>query len=113
MPELTPILVNPDEKRLAIRRRVVEGLAESFPIKSRNKTLEVDNVQVVEKDYSPTEQKSAILRGDTLHEAVKGTIRLKDQDGKVVDEVKNFTLARIPWFTPRHTFVVGGNEYSV
>jgi DNA-directed RNA polymerase beta subunit len=113
MPDLTPILVNPDEKRRAIRARVVEGLQESFPIKSRNKTLEVEDVQVVEKDYSPSEQKKAILRGDTLHEAVKGTVRLKDQDGKVVDEVKNFTLARVPWFTPRHTFVVGGNEYSV
>ena len=113
MPELTPIMLNPDDKRAAIRKRVVEGLAESFPIKSRNKTLEVEDVRVIEKDYSPSEQKRAILRGDTLHESVKGTVRLKDADGKVVDEMKGFTLARIPWFTPRHTFVVGGNEYSV
>lgn len=113
MPDLTPILVNPDDKRRMIRERVVEGLQESFPIKSRNKTLDVTDLKFSEKEYSPSEQKRAILRGDTLHESVKGTVRLKDQEGNVVDEIKNFTLARVPWFTPRHTFIVGGNEYSV
>ncbi len=113
MPDLIPVMVDPEEKRQAIKRRVLEGLRESFPVKSRNKTLEVANLKFVDKEFSPTDQKRALLRGDTLHEAVKGTVRLRDKDGKTVDEVKDFTLARVPWFTPRHTFIVGGNEYSI
>ncbi len=113
MAELTPILVSPDERRETIRQKVIEGLEESFPIKSRNKTIEVRDLKFKAKDYSSTDQKSAILRGDTLFESVKGTIRMKDDKGKVIDEAKNFTLARVPWFTPRHTLIVGGNEYSV
>ena len=38
---------------------------------------------------------------------------MKDDKGKILDETKNFTLARVPWFTPRHTLIVGGNEYSI
>jgi len=113
MPDLTPIMMDPEQKRAAIKQRVMEGLRESFPVKSRNKTLEVLDLKFVDKDFSPSDQKAALLRGDTLHEAVKGTLRLKDKDGKLIDELKDFTMARIPWFTPRHTFIVGGNEYSV
>ena len=113
MPDLVPIMMDPEQKREHIKQRVLEGLRESFPVKSRNKTLEIRDLKFQDKDFSPTDQKNALLRGDTLNEAVKGTLRLKGPDGKVIDEVKNFTLARVPWFTPRHTFIVGGNEYSV
>ena len=111
--KLTPILTDATTKRGHIRQKVVEGLQESFPFQSRSKILEVEDLHVDEKEYSPQEQKMAILRGDTLSESVRGTIRMRDKNGQVIDEVKNFTVARIPWFTPRHTMVVGGNEYSV
>lgn len=106
-------MVSADARRESIRSKVVDGLVEAFPIKSRSKTLELVNLKIDAKDYSPTDQKNAILRGDTLSETVKGTVRMRDKDGKVIDEVKNFTVARVPWFTPRHTLIVGGNEYSV
>jgi DNA-directed RNA polymerase subunit beta len=96
-----------------IRQKVVEGLEESFPIQSRNKTIEVGDLRIMGKDYSPSEQKKAILTGDSLFESVKGTVRMKDKDGKVIDEMKNFTLVRVPYFTPRHTFILGGNEHSM
>lgn len=111
--KLIPMMISPEERRTRIRHKVVAGLRDSFPIKSRNKTLELDDVHFDEKDYSPSQQKEAILRGDTLFETVKGTVRMRDADGQVVDEVKNFTLARVPWFTARHTLIVAGNEYSV
>lgn len=111
--QLTSIIAHPEEKRERIRKSVIEGLQESFPIKSRSKTLEVADLHYQERDFSPTEQKEAILRGDTLYENVKGTILMRDADGNVIDKVPNFTLARIPWLTDRHTLVVGGNEYSV
>ena len=105
--------MGPQEKRDRIRAKVLEGLSESFPIKSRNKNIELADLHYDQHDFSPSEQKEAILKGDTLSEVVKGTVILKDAEGKVIDKAKNFTLARIPWFTPRHTLIVGGNEYSV
>lgn len=113
MEELTSTFVLPEDRRKHIREKVMEGIKESFPLKSRNKLIEIDHLHFQEHDFTSSEQKHAILAGDTLFEPVKGTVRLKDADGKVVDEVKNFTLARIPWFTPRHTFIVAGNEYSI
>lgn len=113
MAKLTPLMVGPDQRRDLIHQKVVEGLQESFPIQSRNKTIEVEDLQVVRKDYSPSEQKRAILSGDSLFESVKGTVRMRDKDGKVIDEMKNFTLVRVPYFTPRHTFIIGGNEHSM
>ena len=112
-PKLIPIMTDAATRRSRIRQKVLEGLQESFPMQSRSKLLEIDNLQISEKDYSSQEQKQAILRGDTLSEPVRGTVTMRDKDGNVIDEVKNFTVARIPWFTPRHTMIVGGNEYSV
>lgn len=111
--ELTPVMTDATNRRSQIRRKVLEGLQESFPIKSRSKTLELSNLRYDTKDFAPSSQKKAILRGDTLFESIKGTVRMMDTEGKVIDEVDNFTVARIPWFTPRHTLIVGGNEYSV
>ncbi len=111
--ELTPILALSDDKRERIRRKVIEGLSESFPIESRNKTLRIDDLRFDARDYSPTEQKKAILRGNTLYETVRGTVKMLDKDGKEIDKVENFTIARVPWFTPRSTIIVGGNEYSI
>lgn len=111
--DLVPILSSADEQRVRIRQKVLEGLSTAFPIKSRSKELDIADLEYVEKNYSPDEQKAAILRGDTLYETVRGTLRMRDNAGKPLDEVKNFTVARIPWYTPRHTMVVDGIEYSV
>jgi DNA-directed RNA polymerase subunit beta len=111
--DLVHIVALPEEKRRRIREGVIAGLNESFPIKSRSKTLEVTDVQYQEKTFTPSEQRDAILKGDTLYENVKGTLTMRDAEGKVIDKLSNFTLARIPWLTDRHTIVVGGNEYSV
>lgn len=111
--DLKPLLISAEEKRKEIKQKVLEGLEEAFPIKSRSKTLELGDLKYIEKDYSPSEQKAAVLKGDTLFETIKGTLRMRNAEGKTIDEVKNFTIARIPWYTPRHTMIVGGNEYSV
>jgi len=111
---LKPILQSPSDKRERIRNKIVEGLTESFPITARNKIIEVTDVAFTHRDYTSREQKAAILQGDSLFETVKGTVKIKDaKSGAVLDEAKDFTLARVPWFTPRHTLVVGGNEYSI
>jgi DNA-directed RNA polymerase beta subunit len=55
----------------------------------------------------------AVLEGKTLSERVRGDLVVKDAAGEVTDHAKNFTLMQLPYFTPRHTFVVDGTEYSV
>lgn len=111
--KLTPVMIGADKRREMIRQKVLDGLNEAFPIKSRSKELVLEDLRMDAREFSPTEQKNAILRGDTLFETVKGTVVMRDKDGKVLDTAKNFTVARIPWFTPRHTVIVGGNEYSI
>ena len=111
--KLTPLMLDAETRRTAIRAKVIEGITEAYPVVSRNKTLEIKDVSIEEKTYSPSQQKMAILRGDSLFEPVKGTVTMRDKNGKIIDQMKNFTLARIPWYTPRHTLIVGGNEYSI
>lgn len=114
MPELDSILLAAPERRKRIHENIIGGLNDVFPLQSRNKILELSDIRFEEKDYGSSAQKDAIMRGDTLFEQIKGTVKLRDkQTGKTLDTAKNFTLARVPWFTPRNTFIVGGNEYSI
>lgn len=110
--DLVPILTTDVDQRTRIRQKVLDGLATAFPIQSRNKSLELDDLEYLEKEYSPQQQKDAILRGETLFESVRGTVRMRDAAGKSLDEVEKFTIARIPWYTPRHTMIIDGIEYS-
>ena len=53
------------------------------------------------------------MSGRTLHEAISGTIKLRDNaTGQVTDEQKRI-LVHLPYFTRRYTFIVGGNEYNI
>lgn len=110
---LISVLSAATDKREHIHKRVIEGVENVFPMQIRDHTVEVRNAVVESRDYSSREQKDAILRGKTLQEALKGDIILKDAAGKIVEQQKNITIAQIPYFTPRHTFIVDGNEYVV
>jgi DNA-directed RNA polymerase beta subunit len=110
---LISIMARDPDRRELIRQRAVEGVENVFPLKARDHQVEVRNVHVKPKQYSSREQKDAILHGRTLQEPLRGDLVLKDKQGKVVDTQKNVTLAQVPYFTPRHTFIVDGNEYTV
>ena len=110
----TPILADAATKRELIRQKTIEGLKGLFPIIGKNTVLELKTVDAKPRLYSSNEQKDAILRGKTLHEPIAGTLVLKDsKTGQIIDEHKNFTLLQLPYFTERHTFIVGGNEYDI
>lgn len=111
--DLQPLLADAASKRDFIRKKTVEGLSDLFPIIGKNTTLELHNVTVKGRDYSSTKQKNALMEGRTLHEPITGTLVLKDANGKTLEEKKNHTLLHLPYFTERHTFIVGGNEYDV
>jgi len=113
MPDLHSLMSDSENKRALIRRKTLEGLKDIFPIIGKNHRLELEDLRVKDKHYSSNEQKDAILRGGTLHEPVVGTLVMKTHDGQVVDTLKNHTMAHLPYFTERHTFIVGGNEYDI
>ena len=110
---LQPIVVDADIRREQIRQKTMEGLKSLFPIIGKRSTLELHDLDVNRKDFSNSEQKDALLSGRTLHEALTGTIKLRDNaTGKITEEKKRI-LVHLPYFTKRYTFVVGGNEYTV
>ena len=113
MPELTPVLTDAATLRERVRGKVTRELAKVFPVDLKGRTLEVKDVKVLAKEFSPEEQKAALLTGESLSEPVKATLVLKDADGRVVNEARNFTLTHLPWFSERHTILMDGNEYQV
>lgn len=113
LPPLRPVIEDDVARRDQLRRKVVDGLTQAFPLQAGKHLVELSNVQVEPQAYSSREQKHAVLEGRTLSERVRGDLTVKDAAGTVLDHAKDFTLLQLPWFTPRHTFVVDGTEYSV
>jgi DNA-directed RNA polymerase beta subunit len=111
--KLTPIMADAATRRAQIHEKAVDGIRSVFPLQTRNYVVDVNNIHVRPRDYSSREQKDALLRGNTLQEALRGDLVLKNNQGKVLERQKGVTLGQIPFFTPRHTFIVDGNEYSV
>lgn len=110
---LIPIMAHAPDRRERIHQRAVEGVETVFPLKVRDHSVEVQNAHVVPKQFSSREQKDAILHGRTLQEPLRADLVLRNSAGKAIETKKNVTLAQVPYFTPRHTFIVGGNEYTV
>lgn len=108
-----PVVVDAATRRGHIREKTVQGLESLFPLISRDGELHVENVRVKPAVYSSNDQKTAILHGRTLTEPVVGDLIFRDKDGKVLDRKKNHILAHLPYFTERHSMIVGGNEYEV
>lgn len=110
--ELYTLFTDADTRRDRIRDHVMKGIENTFPLKGKHYSLELDKFHVNKKKFSPNDQKKALMEKRTLVEPLKGTVKLKDKDGKVVNESTR-TLAHVPYLTERHTFVMEGNEYSV
>ena len=110
---LRPVLEDSATRREMIRQKAVEGLLKAFPLQAGKHMLELSNVRVEPKEYSSREQKRAVLEGRTLSERVRGDISVKNAAGEMTSHAKDFTLLQLPYFTPRHTFIVDGTEYSV
>jgi DNA-directed RNA polymerase beta subunit len=112
MPQLTSVLTDAETLREKIHSKTVAALTSVFPLDLKGRTLEVKDVKVHDRTYSSDEQKKALLGGDSLQNAVRGTLVLKGADGRVIDEAKNFTLVHVPYLTARHTIIANGNEYQ-
>lgn len=109
----TPILTTATDLRERIRNKTVGAIQATFPLDLKGKKLEVHDLRVHEREFSPEDERRALLTGGTLVEPIKGTLRVTDAEGKTVHEAKNFTLAHLPYLTARHTLISDGNEYQV
>lgn len=110
---LTPILTDAKDIRAKLHEKAVAALHTIFPIDLKGRTLALTDVHVHGQERSPDEQKHALLTGGTLITPVRGTLQLKDAQGKILNEAKNFTLVHLPYFTERHTVIMDGNEYQI
>lgn len=111
--DIRPIVTDAHTRRGHLRDKTVEGLHSLFPLVARDQDLHVENIRVKPAVYSSNDQKTAILHGRTLAEPVVGDLILKDKAGNVIDTKKGHILAHLPYFTERHSMIVGGNEYEV
>ncbi len=110
---LQPVMNVASTLRNNVHEKVTNAIKKIFPLDLKTKTLELTDISVQKKEYNTEEQKKALLTGDSLHEPVKGTLVLKDKSGNILDKAENFTLAKIPYFTERHTIISDGNEYQI
>lgn len=76
--------------------------------------LEVSDLKYVgPKRFTKQQQHEALLSDQTLARRLRGTVRLvNEEDNSVLDERKNFTLAKVPYLTERGTFISNGSEFS-
>lgn len=86
---------------------------ESREFNGRSVTIGFEDVEVEDKPYTKQEQKEALLNNRDLTNRVRGTMILKDRKSGEVLEKKKLTLGKLPWRTPRNTYISKGNEYSV
>jgi len=112
-PLLTPVFTDASDIRDKIHAKAISALTRVVPLGNSGRTLEIRDVSVEKREFSPDEQKHANLTGGTLVEPVRGTLVLKGADGKVIDTATKFTLAHLPFFTERHTVLIDGNEHQV
>lgn len=110
---LRPVIEDAATRREAIRKKAVEALEQVFPLKAGKHTVELTNIRVEPREFSSREQKLAVLEGRSLSERVRGDLVAKDAAGQQTSAARDFTLMQLPYFTPRHTFIVDGTEYSV
>lgn len=100
--------------RQNIFNRVLQSAQKLQPISNTRHTLRLSGVDYADKDhFSLEEQKQAILAGKTLGRRLRGTWELVDNaTGEVLDS-RQQTIARVPYLTPRGTFINNGNEYTL
>jgi len=113
-PRLYELMTRAEDRRERIRQHAMDGIRNVIPsLSTDDYELDVEDFDYKPTVFSPSEQKLALMEGRTLVEPLKGTVTLKDKkSGKILDRSKR-TLVHLPYFTERHTFVMGGNDYTV
>ena len=102
-----------DSRRAMVFDSVAEAARNRFPIANERHSLELEEVGYddADKPYTLKEQKAAILGGGTLFKKLKGRFILRDVvSGQVLERGGRRVIAKVPYMTPRGTFIRNGNE---
>jgi DNA-directed RNA polymerase beta subunit len=104
-----------DARRKLIFDYALEGVKTKFPVENTQVRLKVDNLAYDDdKNFTPMDQKEALLSGGSLGRKLKGNWVLEDlKTGEVLGRTSKKTIANIPWLTDRGTFIRNGSESSI
>lgn len=107
--------LDPKESFSALKENVQESIKDSFPQVGDKHTLEIEDVEIADKQSSAdyTSQKKAKLGGRTWGVPIHATMVLKDtKTGKVIEK-KRQKVATLPKVTNRYSYIVDGSEFQV
>jgi DNA-directed RNA polymerase subunit beta len=108
------IFSSPTLVRDNVNEALVNALQASFPIVTKEYTLEVSNVEAHPKDFREEDEKKAFMESKSLIYPITGTLTLRSTPtGKVLDTVAKFPIMDAFHITPKHTLVYKGNNYVV
>lgn len=101
----------------SLQKSVIQSIEDTFPIETNNRILRVSNVQVDTSSVDPLDykaQKEVKIKGKDYVAPVYADVEIVDKEtGDVIDSKKKFRIMDLPVLTDRHSFILGGNEYSV
>ena len=105
---------DPASTRKWIYRGVFDAAQTMSPVSNSKHTLSLTDLHWGDSgDYTPQDEKQAILEGRSLSRRLRGTWNLTDNaTGKSLDSQK-MTIARVPHLTSQGTFIHNGNAYTV
>jgi len=99
--------------RRLIYEKTLEKLRQIEPVSNSLYTLSLKNIDYSgDEDFPLAEQKKAILEGRSLFRRLRGDLVLSDAQGNPIS-TKRVTIARVPYYTPRGTFIIRGVEYTL
>lgn len=104
-----------DATRKLIYDNALEAAKNLAPVSNQKYTLRLTNPAYEGPEgYTKAEEKQAIMEGRSLGRRLRGTwvLHTNDPVPQIVDQRK-VTVASVPHMTPRGTFIVNGNEFSL
>lgn len=114
-PPGTRALGDVDATRTAIYNSALQAAQNLAPVSNQKYLLKLTEPEYDGPEgYTKADEKRAILEGRSLGRRLRGTWNLytNEPTPQLVDR-RRITLANIPHITPRGTFILGGNEYSL
>ena len=103
-----------DKTRQLIYDNALSSLGKRFPIEDDEYRLELHKPHYDgSQDYSLKQQKDALLKDRQLRTPIVGTWKLIHKPTNTVLDEREDTVMHIPYYTPRGTFIQGGNEISI
>jgi DNA-directed RNA polymerase beta subunit len=101
------------QQREAFFGAAIDGISSHFPLSNQQVELRLDDIKYGSEQFTKKDERHAILNDKTLGRNLWGNLSLVDRStGEVLDKRRRI-LAKVPYLTPRGTFIYRGNDYTV